>query len=136
MATLSVADRIRRFVENGKDSVILRGELTSFGNSAQVSLALRGMILRGDLVRLGVGVYAKAKHSVLTGKPIPIRPLEVLAPQALAKLGIEFEPSHLTVAYNSGASTQVPSGIVLNTGRRRVTRKIGFNGKYVEYERR
>ena len=85
-------------------------------------------------MRLGVGLYAKAKRSVLSGQPIPARPLEVLAPMALTRLGVELlEPSR-TRDYNAGRTTQVPTGIVVNTGRRRITRKIGFNGKFVEYE--
>lgn len=133
---MNIADRIQRSVANRKDGVIVRSELKAFGSPAQVGLALRGLVARGALVRLGVGVYAKAKPSVLTGKPIPIRPVEVLGPQALTKLGVKFEQGRITKAYNSGASTQIPSGVVLNTGDRRVTRKIGFNGKYIEYERR
>ena len=132
---MTIADRIERSVANRKDAVFVSSELKSFGNTSQVGRALRGMVARGALVRLGVGVYAKAKPSVLTGKPIPISPLEVLGPQALTKLGVKFEPCRATKAYNSGASTQIPSGVVLNTGDRRVTRKIGFNGKYIEYER-
>ena len=132
---MTIADRIERSVANRKDAVFVRSELKSFGNTSQVGRALRGMVARGALVRLGVGVYAKAKPSVLTGKPIPISPLEVLGPQALTKLGVKFEPCRATKAYNSGASTQIPSGVVLNTGDRRVTRKIGFNGKYIKYER-
>ena len=133
---MNIADRIQRSVANRKDGVIVRSELKSFGSPAQVGLALRGLVDRGTLVRLGVGVYAKAKPSVLTGKPIPIRPVEVLGPQALTKLGVKFEQGRIAKAYNNGSSTQIPSGVVLNTGDRRVTRKIGFNGKYIEYERR
>ena len=80
------------------------------------------------------GVYAKAKPSVLTGKPIPERPLEVLAPEALNKLGVTVIASRLTETYNAGHSTQVPAGIVFNVGRRRIARKLGFNGKAIQYE--
>ena len=96
--------------------------------------ALRELVLDGTLVRLGLGVYAKAKPSVLTGKPIPVRPLEVLAPEALNKLGVTVMASRLTEAYNAGRSTQVPAGIVFNVGRRRIARKLGFNGKAIQYE--
>jgi hypothetical protein len=133
---VNVLDRVQRGIANLKDGVILRRELRSYGSPAQVGLALRRLVARGALVRLGVGVYAKAKPSVLTGKPIPICPIEVLGPQALTKLGVKFKQSRLTKSYNSGSSPQVPSGVVLNTGKRRVTRKIGFNGKYIQYERR
>jgi hypothetical protein len=133
---MNISERIKRSVANRKDGVILRSELKRFGSTDQVGLALRALVATGTLVRLGSGVYAKAKPSVLTGKPIPIRPLEVLGPQALTKLGVKFEQGRITKAYNSGSSTQIPTGVVLNTGDRRVTRKLGFNGKYIEYERK
>jgi len=42
--------------------------------------------------------------------------------------------SRLTQEYNAGRSTQVPAGIVFNVGRRRIARKLGFNGKAIRYE--
>lgn len=131
---MNIIERIKRSVANRDDGVFLRGEFERFGSPAQVGRALTQLTREGTLVRLGVGVYAKAKPSVLTGKPIPARPLEVLAPQILKKLGITVMPSRLTQDYNAGRSTQLPSGIVLNTGKRRIVRKLSFNGKAVQYE--
>ena len=34
----------------------------------------------------------------------------------------------------SAVSGQVPAGIVFNVGRRRIARKLGFNGKAIQYE--
>lgn len=131
---MNIIDRMKRSVANRDDGVFLRGEFDHFGSQAQVGRALTQLTNEGALVRLGVGVYAKAKPSVLTGKPIPARPLEVLAPEVLKKLGITVTPSRLTQDYNAGRSTQLPSGIVLNTGKRRIARKLSFNGKAVQYE--
>ena len=131
---MNIIDRIKRSVANRNDGVFLRGEFERFGSPAQVGRALTQLTGQGALVRLGVGVYAKAKPSVLTGKPIPVSPLEILAPEALKKLGIEVMPSRLTQDYNAGNSTQLPSGIVLSTGKRRIARKLSFNGKVVQYE--
>ncbi len=86
-------------------------------------------------MRIGHGVYAKAKPSVLSGKPIPVEPLEVLIPIALHKLGVEAQEPRRSRDYNAGRTTQVPTGLVVNVGSRRITRKLGFNGKFVEYER-
>ena len=131
---MNTLNRIRRSVANRSDDVLLRSEFDQFGSAAQVGRALRELVLDGTLVRLGLGVYAKAKPSVLTGKPIPVRPLEVLAPEALNKLGVTVMASRLTETYNAGHSTQVPAGIVFNVGRRRIARKLGFNGKAIQYE--
>lgn len=133
---MNVTDRIKRSVSNRKSAdVFLRADFDGFASAAQVGRALNELTARGALVKLGVGVYARAKPSVLSGKPIPARPLEVLAPQALRRLGVALGETRLAAAYNSGQSTQIPAGVVLNTGKRRITRKLGFNGKLVHYER-
>lgn len=77
----------------------------------------------------------RSRSSVLSGKPIPISLLEVLAPLALQKLGVTVQASRGVREYNSVATTQVPTGLVVNVGQRRITRTIGFNGKVLEYER-
>ena len=117
------------------DVVFLRTDFERFGSAAQVGRALDALLNKGALVRLGKGVYAKAKVSTLSGKPIPAKPLEVLAPVALKKLGVTVRPSRLAQEYNEGRSTQVPPGIAFNVGRSRIVRELSFNGKRVEYER-
>jgi hypothetical protein len=62
------------------------------------------------------------------------RALRELIPEALQKLGVTVMASRLTQEYNAGRSTQVPAGIVFNVGRRRIARKLGFNGKAIRYE--
>lgn len=132
---MNITARIKRSVARRSDLVFRPGDFVAFGSEASVKRALKDLTSEGTLVRLGVGVYAKAKPSVLSGRPIPVKPLEVLAPQALTKFGVTVRESRLTREYNSGKSTQVPTGVVLNTGKRRISRKLGFNGKFVQYER-
>lgn len=131
---MNITDRIRRSIRNRSDLVFRPTEFLPFGSEASVKRALKELTDIGVLVRLGVGIYAKAKPSVISGNPIPIQPLEVLGPQALSKLGVRIKESLQTAEYNSGRSTQVPTGIVVNIGKQRVSRKIGFNGKFLKYE--
>lgn len=131
---MNILQRIRLSVSSRKDEVFVRAEFSSFGSPAQVSRALRQLVDEGRLVRLGVGIYAKAKKSALSGKAIPIRPVEILAPVALGKLGVKTQPSESVRAYNSRSTTQLPGGVVVNTGSRRMSRRIGFGSQYVEYE--
>jgi hypothetical protein len=95
---------------------------------------LRHLLEFGTLVKLGVGVYAKAKPSALSGKPIPVKPLEVLTPLTLQKLGGKVSASQAELDYNSGLSTQLAAGIVLDTGQRRISRKLSFVERYVSYQ--
>jgi hypothetical protein len=131
---MNITERIRRSIRNRADLVFRPADFLSFGSEASVKRALKELTAFGVLVRLGVGIYAKAKPSVISGKPIPIQPIEVLGPQALAKLGVRLTESTQTSEYNSGRSTQIPTGLVVNIGKQRISRKIGFNGKFLQYE--
>jgi hypothetical protein len=131
---MNIIDRIKRSIRGRADLVFRPIDFQPFGSEASVKRALKELTEMGVLVRLGVGIYAKAKPSVISGKPIPVQPLEVLGPLALAKLGVRVKESFQTAKYNAGRSTQVPAGIVVNIGKQRISRKIGFNGKLMAYE--
>jgi hypothetical protein len=126
--------RIRLAIAKRKDDVFVRPDFSRFGSEAQVSRAFRSLLVGGVIVKLGVGVYAKGKRSVISGKPIPVKPVSVLAPLALRKMGVTVYPSQMTREYNSGATTQLPAGNVLNTGTRRISRKLSFGSQVIEYE--
>ncbi|WP_316150581.1 S-adenosylhomocysteine hydrolase [Cupriavidus sp. BIC8F] len=131
---MTVATRLKRFLEESSEDVFVRSEFAKFWSSTQASRVLRSLIADGVLVRLGLRVYAKAKRSILSGAAIPVRPVEILAPIALKKLGVEVAPSQATQNYNNGSTTQLPAGIVLNTGQRRVSPRLGFGNRVVSYE--
>jgi hypothetical protein len=132
---MKITDRIRRSVRGRTDLVFRPADFLAFGSEASLKRALKELTSAGVLVRLGVGIYAKAKPSVISGKPIPVQPLEVLGPQVLIKLGVYPRQSLQTAEYNAGRTTQVPTGIIVNVGKQRISRKIGFNGKFLQYER-
>ena len=132
---MKITDRIRRSVRGRTDLVFRPADFLAFGSEASLKRALKELTSAGVLVRLGVGIYAKAKPSVISGKPIPVQPLEVLGPQVLIKLGVYPRQSLQTAEYDAGRTTQVPTGIIVNVGKQRISRKIGFNGKFLQYER-
>jgi len=86
-------ERLKRAIALRKDDVFLRSEFARFGSPAQLSCAIRQLIAEGVLVKLSLGVFAKAKLCALTSKPIPVQPLKVLAPLALQKLGVKVRAS-------------------------------------------
>lgn len=61
-------------------------------------------------------------------------PLPVLAKKALERLGVEASVSCLEKQYNQGQITQVPTGRLIAV-KGRVSRKIGYGGDYISYER-
>jgi hypothetical protein len=129
-----VEERLFRSLARRKDEVFVRKDFAALGSEAQVNRALRSLVSRGVIVKLGVGVYAKAKKSVLSGMAIPVKPVSVLAPIALQKLGVKTFPSQMTQSYNAGTTTQIPTGNILNIGKRRINRKLGFGTQTIAYE--
>ena len=131
---MEIKDRIIRSIMRKKECVYLRREFDKFGSRNGVNKALSSMIANGMLVRVGTGLYAPAKKSSLTGKFIPTTTDLEFGYAALKKLKVEVFPSKAQESYNSGETTQVPPSIVFNVGKRRISRKIGFNG-WVDYEK-
>jgi len=92
------------------------------------------LIEKGKLVRIGYGLYAKAKASSLNGETVPTATLPKLGKEALAKLNIKTLPTKAEIAYQQGRSTQVPTGRMIGV-KGRISRKIGYKGAYIAYER-
>jgi hypothetical protein len=98
--------RMLRSIKQQVGNVILRAEVAGMGRASQVTEALKSLQEMGVLVRIGTGVYAKARRSSVTGAVIPAGSLETLAVEALKKLGVSGLPGSAATAYNSGRTTQ------------------------------
>lgn len=131
--TQRIKDRIARSIGRSASEVFLRGDFEDIGSYSEVGKALAALRREGRLVRLGYGVYAKARASSLSGQPVPRKALESLAREALEKLGVATRPGRAAREYLAG-STQVPMEVSLDTGRRRITRRLRVGGSEVRYE--
>ena len=126
--------RIAVRVARRKTNIFLRGDFKDLGGYDQVGRSLRNLTAKGQLVRIGYGVYARAVQSPISGKTIPAKPLPVLAVETLSRLAVETAPSTFSRAYNAGATTQVPTGRVIAV-KGRFSRKIGYGRNYAVFER-
>lgn len=113
--------------------VFVREDFADIGGYDQVGRVLRELARAGKLIKIGYGLYARAKKSSITGEAIPVAPLPTLAKAALDRLGFEIAPSELEQEYKSGKTTQVPTGRLIAV-KGRINRKIGYGGVYVSYE--
>ena len=118
-----------------QSAVLLREDFDDLGGYDQVGRALLMLIKKGKLIKIGYGLYAKAKVSSLTGNTVPTEPLPALAQRALDRLGASPRPSQAAEDYQEGRSTQVPTGRLISVNKR-ISRKIGYNNIAVSYERR
>jgi len=127
-------ERMLRAIKLRPGNVILRKELAGLGSASQVTDALKSLLARSVLVRIGTGVYAKTRKSSVTGSIIPAGSLETLGIEALRKLRVPVSPGKAAAAYNAGTTTQIPGAFVANTGRRRISRRISVGGRSLKYE--
>jgi hypothetical protein len=99
-----------RVTRTKKTDVFLPRDFADLSGEDQVLRALRSLVRDGSLMRLGYGVYARAMRSRISGRPIISSPngFHSAALQALNKLGVAWEQSNSTKAYNEGHSTQIP----------------------------
>lgn len=120
-------------VKRSKASVFIRKDFEDIGGYDQIGRILRQLVQRGVLISLGYGAYARAKKSVINGNLIPEKPLPELAKEVMKKLGVKTVSSTAEQNYNSGKTTQVPTGRVIGV-KGRVNRKFGYNGKSIHFE--
>src|ERR1700722_7499885 len=101
--------RLLKRIDRKRRDVFLRADFDDLGGYDQVGRVLRQIVREGRLVKVGQGLYARARPSMTSGDPVPIGGLGALK-AALRRVGVETLPSRLEVDYNVGRTTQVPTG--------------------------
>lgn len=127
--------KLLKRIERKRGDVFLRADFGDLGGYDQIGRALRQLVREGKLVRVGQGLYARAVPALSDGRPIPATGgFRAMAQEALGRLGIDALPTRLERDYNAGRTTQVPSGRMVAV-KKRVRRKIGYDGIYIRFER-
>ncbi len=133
MALNTLKSKIKYRLSRSKDTVFTPGDFYDLSDRDQVGRVLRQLIKEERIIRFGYGLYAKADKSPYSGKVLPRKALPALAEEALAKLGVDVAPSTAKQSYNSGRTTQVPTGRVIGV-KGRISRKMGYNGRSIKFE--
>jgi len=136
MAATLKAKVEQRIDRRKKSDVFLPKEFRDLGGEDQVLRALRELTRERRLVRLGYGVYARAKVSSISGRVMLANPsgFNGVARQALNKLGVKWEPTKEERAYNEGRSTQVPVNAAVNV-KGRFSRQLRYGNSELLLER-
>jgi len=130
----SLEQRLEQRLARKRSDVFLREDFSDLGGYDQVGRALRELVQKGKLMKVGYGLYTRARRSRLDGTAIPTKNMREIANEALNRIGVKTGPSRYEQAYNAGTSTQVPTGRVIGV-LGRVRRKITYNGVSLRYER-
>ncbi len=133
MKAETLEDRLSSRIKRARRDVFLRSDFDGLGGYDQIGRVLRKLVQKGLLLKLGHGIYSRARASSLDGKLYPPNGLRTLK-EALHRLGIETEPTQAELSYNAGRTEQVPTGRVVAV-RKRVRRKVGYDGFFLGFER-
>jgi hypothetical protein len=132
--TNSIEYKVLQVIETIPSEIILRSDFAKVGCQTQAALVLKNLVAQGKLVRMGYGIYAKAKISEYTGKPIIRKNFASLAKEALDRLGVAWEPDWAEAEYNAGRSTQVPAKLFVRLKNKdRFKRKIAWGNMRLNY---
>ena len=130
----TLEDRVQYRIKRSSYSTFILSDFYDLSDRDQILRALRKLIKKKLILRVGQGVYVRTKISSVTKKIIPEQNIRIIAITALRKSGIIVIPAPCEQEYNDGKTTQVPTGTVIGVNRR-VNKKIGFNGRFVKYEK-
>lgn len=131
----SVKSTIESKIKNSNDHAFLRSEFSSIGSKSQVDRSLSMLIKEKKLMRVGLGIYAKAIESTISGRAVATSSIMEIAICALRKMGIDAGYGSSYKRLMSGKSTQVPSAAIINVKGSTVSRKIVLGNSEVIYER-
>jgi len=133
---LSLKQQVEQQISRTKQDVFLRADFEQLGGYDQVGRALRELVAEGKLLKIGYGLYAKARISSITGKPMlaSVGGFKAVSEQALERLGVAWQPSDELVRYNKGETTQVPVNATVIV-KRRFNRKISLREMQLHVER-
>lgn len=126
--------RMLQSIRRSRGKIVLRADFAGTGSPSSLSRALQSLLSRGVLIRISPGIYAKTRVSSVTGNVIAAGSLETLSVEVMKRLGVKVRPSRAAQAYNSGTTTQLPGTFVVNTGSRRISRKITVGGRTLGLE--
>lgn len=114
MTQPTLEQRLKSKIRKSSRSVFLRKDFESLGGYDQVGRALRHLVEQGRLVKVGQGLYAKARPNRVTGKPMLSAPggFDQVSKEALRLLNIDWRPARSENRYQAG-STQIPANTVV-----------------------
>lgn len=128
--------RLLKLIYESERNVFLRREFKGMASETQINRVLKQLLDEEKLVRISNGIYARTKRSPITNQMIACKALPELGRETLRLLGYEIGLSALSIAYNEGKTTQVPTGRVIAVHASRLpTRKISYRGVSIRYEK-
>ena len=68
----TLESRLLKRIDRKRGDVFLRADFEDLGGYDQVGRALRQLVRDGQLIKVGQGLYARARPSMTSGEPVPV----------------------------------------------------------------
>lgn len=127
---MTIFNLVERRIRRSRREVFLRSDFNNLGSCSQVGRALRQLCCRGLLLKVGYGVYAKARRNRINNRVMlaaPGGPCAVLI-ATLERLHVPYVLTGLTAAYIEGKTTQIPAFIEVKV-KKRFSRKLTIGSR-------
>ncbi len=120
----SLKSKVLLKISRSRREVFLRSDFRKLAEYDQIGRALRELVADGTLIKIGYGLYAKARLNRITNQPMLAAQggFIQVAQEALSRLDVDWKPSKMTEQYQAG-STQIPARaevVVLERFNRRI----------------
>lgn len=122
---MTIAERVETRIKRSKRDVFLRNDFNDLGGYDQIGRALRQMCTKGLLLKIGYGVYAKARRNRINNRLMvaSMGGADGVLIATLERLKVPYELSGLTEAYTAGKTTQIPVCMEVKV-KKRFSRKL------------
>lgn len=130
---MTIQSRIQTRVKRSKRSVFLRSDFKDIADYDQVGRGLRNLVSDGLLMKIGYGLYVRARVNRITGKLMPdnVAGADGVVIEAMEKLGVDYQFDDLSNLNFSGESTQILAKVKIMPKSARFTRKIAVGTQLV-----
>ena len=71
---MTISVEIRTKIENSIQYVFTRSDFTGMASYSQIGRVLKAMVMAGELLNIGYGLYTKARINRITGSIMPVHP--------------------------------------------------------------
>lgn len=123
---MTSVDQINQKLKRSRRYVFERKDFEDIASYDQIGRALNQLIKQGELIKIGYGLYTKARTNSLTGRLMPSNPggTDAILREILKMKGINFEIDSLSLQSLSGNSTQIPSSVQYKWDPKQFNRKL------------
>jgi len=127
---VTIMNKVKARINRSKRFVFTRTDFADIAGYDQVGRVLKKFVDTGCLLRIGYGLYTKARINRITGKLMPASPggADGVLVEAIEKLGVAYKFDDFSQLSIDGDSLQIPASFKIITNNR-FKRKIVVNNK-------